>query len=340
MNIKLKITFTIIICSIIIILGIGTGSIFIPPKYILKIIFYKITQQEIYNITDTFIAIVWNIRLPRVLIAFLVGGSLSVSGAVMQSVMKNPLASSYTMGVSSGAALGAAIVITSGISLPSIIQNFTLPLAGTIFGLLTVYSAVKFAYIIDKNFENQTIILTGIVFALFINGIITITASLNKHGMTQLIFWQMGSFSTQSMKNFFILLPSTITVFIVLIFFSRELDILTFGEEQAAAMGVNIKKIKRLFLFSASILTGVSISFTGIIGFIDLISPHLVRKIFGPNHKIVIPMSFIIGGTAMVIFDMIARTILSPQEIPVGAVTALIGAPFFCYVYFLGRKNG
>lgn len=339
MNIKLKTALSIIICSVVLIFGIGVGSIFIPPKYILKIIFYKITQQDkLFDITNTFIAIVWNIRLPRVLIAFLTGGSLAVSGAVMQSVMKNPLASSYTMGVSSGAALGAALVITSGFTLP-VIQNFTLPLAGITFGLLSVYAAVKFAYIIDKKFENNTIILTGIVFALFINGIITLIIALNRHGTAQLIFWQMGSFSTQTIQNFFVLLPIVAVELFILILFSRELDILTFGEEQAAAMGVNIKKIKWFFLLSASILTGVSISFTGIIGFVDLIAPHLVRKIFGANHKIVIPMSFIIGGTAMVIFDMIARTILSPQEIPIGAITALIGAPFFCYVYFSGRKN-
>ena len=338
MNTKFKTAVSIASCGLILILGIGIGSVFIPPKDIIKIIFCKITQKEISGIAETFIAIVWNVRLPRVLVAFLTGGHLAVSGAVMQSVLKNPLASSYTMGVSSGAAFGAALVIATGMYLP-LSPNFTLPIAGTVFGLLSVYAAVKFASLIDKNFENTTIILAGIVFALFINGIITLVIALNRQGMAQLVFWQMGSFSTQNIKNFFVLLPFTVAGVFILTLFSRELDMLTFGEEQAAAMGVNTKKIKWLFLFSASALTGISISFTGIIGFIDLIAPHLVRKIFGASHKIVIPMSFILGGTAMILFDMAARTILSPQELPIGAITALIGAPFFCYVYFSGRRT-
>lgn len=242
------------------------------------------------------------------------------------------------MGVSSGAALGAALVILSGWLLP-IAPYFTLPLAGTIAGLLTVYASVKFASLIDKNFESSTIILAGIVFSLFINGIITLIIALNRDGMTRLIFWQMGSFASQKIKNFQVLLPICFTGTLILTGLAHEMDLLTFGEDQAKTMGVNTKKIKWSLLFLASILTGTVISFVGIIGFVDLIAPHLVRKIFGPRHKLVIPMSFILGGTSMVLFDMTARTILTPQELPVGAITALIGAPFFCYVYFKGRRR-
>ena len=272
------------------------------------------------------------------LVAFLAGGSLAVSGAVMQSILKNPLASSYTMGVSSGAALGAALVILTGLTLP-LIPAFTLPFAGTLAGLLTVYASVKLASLVDRNFENSTIILTGIVFSLFINGIITIIIALNRDGMARLIFWQMGSFASQNIKNFNILLPVCAVATLILIGLSNEMDLLTFGEEQAKTMGLNTKKIKWLLLFLASALTGTVISFVGIIGFIDLISPHIVRKLVGARHKIVIPVSFCIGGTAMVLCDMTARTILSPQELPVGAITALAGAPFFCYVYFKGRRR-
>ena len=266
------------------------------------------------------------------------GGSLAVSGAVMQSILKNPLASSYTMGVSSGAALGAALVILTGFTLP-LIPAFTLPLAGTLAGLLTVYASVKVASLVDRNFENSTIILTGIVFSLFINGIITIIIALNRDGMARLIFWQMGSFASQNIKNFNVLLPICAAATIILTSLSHEMDLLTFGEEQAKTMGVDTKKVKWGLLFLASALTGTVISFVGIIGFIDLISPHIVRKLVGARHKIVIPLSFCIGGTAMVLCDMTARTILSPQELPVGAITALAGAPFFCYVYFKGRRR-
>ncbi|UTY29138.1 FecCD family ABC transporter permease [Treponema putidum] len=338
MKLQFKLAGSIAACILVLILGIGIGSVFVPPQDIIKIIFSKIAQKEIYGIESTFVAIVWNVRLPRVLVAFLAGGSLAVSGAVMQSILKNPLASSYTMGVSSGAALGAAIVILTGFFLP-LIPAFTLPLAGTIAGLFTVYVSVKFASLIDKNFENSTIILTGIVFSLFINGVITVIIALNRNGMARLIFWQMGSFAGQNIKNFNLLLPICAAGTFILTALSNEMDLLTFGEEQAKTMGVDTKKVKWTLLFLASALTGTVISFAGIIGFIDLISPHIVRKIFGAKHKIVIPMSFCIGGTAMVLCDMTARTVMSPQELPVGAITALAGAPFFFYVYFKGRRR-
>ena len=338
MKLQFKLAGSIAACILVLILGIGIGSVFVPPQDIIKIIFSKIAQKEIYGIESTFVAIVWNVRLPRVLVAFLAGGSLAVSGAVMQSILKNPLASSYTMGVSSGAALGAALVILTGFTLP-LIPAFTLPLAGTLAGLLTVYASVKVASLVDRNFENSTIILTGIVFSLFINGIITIIIALNRDGMARLIFWQMGSFASQNIKNFNVLLPICAAATLILTSLSHEMDLLTFGEEQAKTMGVDTKKVKWGLLFLASALTGTVISFVGIIGFIDLISPHIVRKLVGARHKIVIPVSFCIGGTAMVLCDMAARTILSPQELPVGAITALAGAPFFCYVYFKGRRR-
>lgn len=338
MKLQFKLAGLIAACILVLILGIGIGSVFVPPQDIIEIIFSKIAQKEIYGIESTFVAIVWNVRLPRVLVAFLAGGSLAVSGAVMQSILKNPLASSYTMGVSSGAALGAALVILTGFTIP-LIPAFTLPFAGTLAGLLTVYASVKVASLVDRNFENSTIILTGIVFSLFINGIITIIIALNRDGMARLIFWQMGSFASQNIKNFNVLLPVCAAATLILTSLSHEMDLLTFGEEQAKTMGLNTKKIKWLLLFLASALTGTVISFVGIIGFIDLISPHIVRKLVGARHKIVIPLSFCIGGTAMVLCDMAARTILSPQELPVGAITALAGAPFFCYVYFKGRRR-
>ncbi|UTC78584.1 iron ABC transporter permease [Treponema sp. OMZ 799] len=338
MKLQFKLAGSIAACILVLILGVGVGSVFVPPQDIVKIILSKIAQKEILSIQETFVAIVWNVRLPRVLVAFLAGGALAVSGAVMQSILKNALASSYTMGVSSGSSLGAALVILTGLTLP-LMPAFTLPLAGTIAGLLTVYTSVKFAALVDRNFENSTIILAGIVFSLFINGIITVIIALNRDGMARLIFWQMGSFASQNIKNFNVLLPICAGGTLILTFLSHEMDLLTFGEEQARTMGVNTKKIKWSLLFLVSALTGAVISFVGIIGFIDLIAPHLVRKLFGARHKIVIPMSFCIGGTGMVLCDMIARTILSPQELPVGAITALAGAPFFCYVYFKGRRR-
>ena len=335
---KLYILFSILICFIVIVMGIGVGSVYVSPRDIISIVMNKLFSTPlIHDIPEASVSIVLNLRIPRTLLAFIVGGALAVSGTVMQSVLKNPLASSYTLGVSSGASVGAGIVIITGVSIP-FLGMFTLPLFGLIFGLLTVFLAVSFTAKLDKNMSNNTIILVGMVFSLFINAILTLMSALGREHIQQLIFWQMGSFSSREWSSVGILLPIVIIGVLILIKYSRELDLMTFGEEQASAVGVEINKVKWMLLGLSAALTGSAISFVGVIGFIDLIAPHVVRRFFGSSHKIVIPMSMFVGGAFMVVCDLVARTIISPSELPVGAVTALIGAPFFAYVYFSKRK--
>ncbi len=338
MKTKIYILTTIIICLIVIIMGVGIGSVYVPPATTINIIMNKLFSTPLLHyIEEASVSIVWNLRIPRTLLAFIVGGALAVSGTVMQSVLKNPLASSYTLGVSSGASVGAGIVIVTGLSIP-FLGMFILPVFGLTFGLLTVFLAVSFTAKLDKNMSNNTIILVGMVFSLFINAILTLMSTIGREHLQQLIFWQMGSFSSREWSSVLILLPMVLICVIILIRYSRELDLMTFGEEQASAVGVEINKVKWTLLGLSAALTGSAISFVGVIGFIDLIAPHVVRRFFGSSHKIVIPMSLFIGGAFMVICDLIARTVISPSELPVGAVTALIGAPFFAYVYFLNRK--
>jgi iron complex transport system permease protein len=339
MKTEIKIIVCSIICIFILLTGIALGSIYVPFGDIANIISNKLFSTALSpGISSVSISIVWNLRLPRALLAFLVGGALAVSGTVMQSVLKNPLASSYTLGVSSGASLGAALVIVTGFTIP-LLGMFTLPAVGLACGLLTVFAAVKFASKMDKNLENNTIILVGMVFSLFVNGILTLVTSMAGEHVKQLTFWQMGSFALKDWLSVFVLFPIVLTGVIVIRYYSKEMDLMTFGEEQAFTMGVDVYKIKWLLLGLSAALTGSAISFVGVIGFIDLIAPHVVRKIFGSSHKIVIPMSVLFGGSFMVICDLIARTIISPSELPVGAITALVGAPFFAYVYFSKRKE-
>jgi len=339
MKTSIKIVLLIAVCITILLLGIGIGSIFVEPKEIIAILSHKIFSTALSEkIAKTSISIVWNLRLPRVLLAFLVGGAISVSGTVMQSVLKNPLASSYTLGVSSGASFGAAIVIVTGFQIP-LLGMFTLPTVGLIFGLLTVFISVSFASRMDMNMENNTIILVGMVFSLFINAMLTLITSLAKDKVVQLTFWQMGSFALKEWSNVIILLPIVLVGICILMNYSREMDLLTFGEDQAYTMGVDIRKIKWVLLGLSAALTGSAISFVGVIGFIDLIAPHVVRKIFGSSHYLVIPMSAIFGGGFMVLCDMVARTVIAPIELPVGAITAIVGAPFFAYIYFSKRKG-
>lgn len=337
---KKKIILTIAVSILVILFSVGLGSVYVSPVDILSIIGHKLSGTSLpLSITDTKVSIIWNLRLPRTLLAFVVGGMLSVSGAIMQSVLKNPLASSYTLGVSAGASLGAGFVFLFGFSLP-FIGVLSLPVMGFVFGLGTILVVIAFASRIGGGLENNTIILSGMVISLFANAIVTLMSALEREHMQRLIYWQMGSFSLKDWSTVLILLPVFLVGTLWMLHYNRELDMLTFGEEQARAMGVNTKKVKWILLITAAAMTGSAISFVGVIGFVDLVAPHIVRKIFGSAHRYVIPMSAVWGGTFMVICDLASRTIVPQQEIPVGAVTALIGAPFFAYIYFSKRERG
>lgn len=335
----LKIALSAVLCLFILVLAIRQGSVYISLKDLFGIIGGHITGKGTpEGIEPMMDSIFWTIRMPRAIMAFLVGGALSISGACMQALLQNPLASSYTLGVSSGASLGAAVVLILEISVP-VLAGFMLPFAGFAFGLLTVIAALMLSSAIDRSVSNTTVVLIGMILSLFVNGMMNFLSTLNSDHSKQLVLWMMGSFSARGWQHCAILFPACVIGFVFLFAMSRKMDIMSFGDLQAQAMGVDAKKTKIIAVLICSLLTGVSVAFTGVIGFVDLAAPHIVRKIFGPSHKLVIPMSFIYGGAFMTLCDLISRTLLSPREIPVGAVTALLGAPFFAYVFFASRRK-
>ncbi|MBO4235821.1 MAG: iron ABC transporter permease [Firmicutes bacterium] len=318
-------------------LGVAIGSADILLSDVGSILLHKVfgaTLPEHVKAIDA--SILWSIRFPQAVMAFLVGAALAASGTVMQSVLRNPLASSYTIGVSSGASLMAAIVIVSGIS---ILGRYTLPLAGFAGGLATVFIAMAITMHFDRSLENHTIILVGMVLSLFVNAMLTLITALSSNHLKQLIFWQMGSFNGQTWQNGGIMLVIILVCMVVLQRYAKEMDLMTFGEEQALSAGVNLKTAKLILIAIAALLTGSAVSMVGIIGFVDLIAPHMVRRYFGSNHRVVVPAAALAGGSLMVIADLIGRTVLAPRQLPVGAVTALIGAPFFAYIYFRRKKG-
>lgn len=336
-KLQLKIGITVLICVMVLMVAVGFGTVRIEPANIFAIFGHKLFALELPSeISDNIASIFWTMRLPRAIAAFLVGAALAVTGTVMQSVLRNPLASSYTLGVSSGASLGVALMVVFGISLP-FIGNFSLPMIGFVFGLGTVLLAMAMAMQLDKNLENQTIILIGMVLSLFVSSMLTILIVLSKEHMEQIIFWQMGSFSAIKWSHVQVLLMIIIPGILFLSYFAQEMDIMTFGEEQAISVGIDMRRMKIILITASALLTGTAVAFVGIIGFIDLIAPHVVRKIYGASHRIVVPMSALFGGAFMTLADMVSRTIISPSELPIGAVTTLIGAPFFAYVYFSKR---
>lgn len=330
---------TIVLCMVLLGLCMGIGSVEITAGDALKIISCKVFHRPLpASIDRSTVSILWSIRLPRALTAFLAGGALALSGVIMQAVLQNPLASSYTLGVSSGASLGAAIIIVTEFTFP-VLGRFLLPVFGFAFGFGTVLIVLALTIRFDASMHSNTVILIGMVISLFVNALMTLVSAFAGTHAQQLLLWQMGSFSGKRWYHTGILLPVCIFGLILLLFYARDLDIMSFGDEQALSMGVNVHRSKLVLFLLASLLTGITVCFCGTIGFVDLIAPHAVRKIYGSFHKRVISMSFFIGGAFMAICDMISRTLFSPREIPVGAVTAIAGAPFFVWLYLRGNKR-
>ncbi|MGI5976369.1 MAG: FecCD family ABC transporter permease [Candidatus Limivicinus sp.] len=320
-------------------LGIGVGSVFIPPGQVADILLHSICRLPMpENIDPVYPALIYNMRLPRVLMAFLAGAALSVSGTVMQSVLRNPLASPFGLGVSAGAGLGAALVMVLGLS-SGLLGTFLLPVVSLGAAMLTVFLVISFSERLDSNLSNTTIVLVGMVVSLFLNAIMSMLATVSPVNAQRISLWTLGSFSMKEWQQVYVLLPVTLLCILFFCRFSREMDIMSFGEEQAQALGVPLKKMKWMLIAAVAVLTGTATSFVGIIGFVDLISPHVVRRFFGASHRLVIPASALFGGGFMVLCDLAARTLTPPREIPIGSITALIGAPFFIYVFFARRRR-
>lgn len=334
---KLKMLLLLGISCISIFIAVGIGSVFIPLSDTLSILGNRLFGREVPPAVDpVYEVLVMNVRLPRVMLAFLVGAMLSVSGTVMQSALKNPLASPFGLGISAGAGLGAALVIVSGASV-GLFGMVLLPIVSFGFGMLTVILVMAVAARIDRGMSNTTIVLLGMVVSLFFSAIMDLLATVSPEYAQKINLWQLGSFSMKDWNSVWVLLPVALICLAVFMSAAREMDIMTFGEEQAQSMGVNLKRNKWALMLCVAVMTGTAVAFIGIIGFVDLIAPHVVRRFFGSAHRKVLPASALFGGTFMVLCDLAARTIASPREIPIGSVTALIGVPFFIYIYFVKK---
>ena len=331
MKTRAKVILCCALSALALLLAMGVGSVAIAPMDTVRIIASRLGQTTLPEALSTKAGILWGLRMPRALMAFLVGAALASSGAVMQSVLRNPLASSYTLGVSSGASLTAAFTMVLGWHF---LGGVTLPAMGFAGGLATVFLALALTARFDRGLSNHTVILTGMVLSLFVNAVLTVITSLSSDHLKQLIFWQMGSFSGRSFGECGVMAIVLVLGLTVLLRYAPEMDLLSFGEEQALSAGVEIRHVKTLLISLCALLTGAAVSFVGVIGFVDLIAPHVTRRVFGSRHRLVLPMSAVFGGGFMALADLLSRTVLSPRELPVGAVTALIGAPFFAYVYF------
>ena len=321
-----------------ILLGISIGTVSVPIFTIIQIIMSKLFGFiSLDQIDPMFSSIVLNIRLPRVILAGIVGASLAIAGAAFQGLLRNPLADPYTLGVSSGASLGAVLTLFFNLSIP-IIGSFTLPLLSILFSWVTIFLVLAFARKIEPSMRVETIILTGIIFSSFLGAIISLMIALTGDELRQIIGWLLGSVSMRGWEYIKIILPFFVLGSVILIFNTKELNAMSFGEERAHHLGVNVQRRKLMILTAGSILTGAAVAVSGTIGFVGLVIPHLSRLVWGPDHRHLLPLSIITGSGFLILADLISRTIISPTELPIGVITALFGAPVFALI-LLQRKR-
>ncbi len=313
---------------------VGSGNVNLVDVY--KVIFNKVFNMP-FDVSKNDILLIWNVRLPRVLMAFIVGFAISMSGCIMQQVLRNPLASTYTMGVSGGASIGIAIFVILGIS--SFTSNLLMGTIAFAFGLVALFIVLHISNIIDKSLNNSTIVLVGFVISIFTNSLLMTLATFNKDKFQKIMSYQLGSFAYSNFNEIAFVSIAVLFCLILLLIFRYEIDILSFGENTGLSLGVDVQKVKLIAIIISAILCGVSVAFAGIIAFVDLIAPHISRKFVGSKIIYSTVLAGFIGGSLMLLSDLIARSIIAPAEISVGIITSLIGAPFFLTVFLKERGD-
>jgi iron complex transport system permease protein len=311
-------------------MSLSLGVLNSSPIDTIKILINSIFNQEIFTPTwsSNLQLIILKLRLPRTLLGFLIGGGLSLVGVLMQALTKNSLADPYILGVSSGASTGAVLSILLGIN----IGNYGTPLMaflGAVVASLIVFNISN----LGGNYSSTKLVLTGIAISSLFSSITTfVTYTSDTSKLYSAIFWIMGSLSGATMDMVKIIALVLLIVFFTTFIFHRELDIILLGEESSTILGVNVNLIRLIIIITSTFLTGFLVAMSGVIGFVGLIIPHISRKIIGSKHKKLIPFSIFIGGFFLVLTDTIARVALLPSELPVGIITAFLGAPFFLWI--------
>ena len=279
------------------------------------------------EVKDMVRLIVFNIRLPRIMLAGLVGFSLSLGGLVFQALLRNPLADPFILGVSSGSAFGAVLGIIIGLSF-----SLGIPLMSFGGALLTIYLVLLMGRR-KMGMESSTILLAGVIINAFFTAIIMFfIATAVDDRLHTMLFWLYGDLSQSGYSQSAIIAPVLVAAFVVLYGLARHLNLITAGEEIALQLGVDVEKAKMICFFVVSLMIGLVVAFSGLIGFVGLIVPHLGRMIFGSDHRLLMPVSALGGAIFLIVADTVARTVISPSELPVGVITAFIGAPFFIYL--------
>lgn len=317
-------------------LCICVGSVNIPLKNTVTVLWNSLWGLEIPK--DISKNIIINVRLPRVLNVALVGAALSLCGAAMQGLLRNPLADGSTLGVSSGASLGAVIALAFGITLPGM-QDAGVMMMAMAFAFLSLLLILALSYVLDRSMATHSIILIGVIFSMFTSSAMNLIITFASQHARSIAFWTMGSLSGTNFRQSAILAGALVLCGGILLGHGRELNAFAIGEENARHIGVHVKKVKMIVLITVSVLIGVCVSISGTIGFVGLVTPHMTRMIVGPNHKRLLPASMFSGAIFLLLSDLAARTLLSPIELSIGVVTSLVGAVVFVMIFYHTRKG-
>ena len=322
------------ICVIIALLTLTIGSVKIPIGTVWSILLSHMPWSHYAGdwsaATDM---IIWNIRLPRIMMAGAVGAALGVAGATYQGLFRNPLADPYLIGVAQGAALGAVI----GFLLPwTILGAYFIPLFA-FTGSLAAVSVVYLIARVGKTLPMTTLILAGVAIGSFLLSIISYLTLVSPDKTHGILTWMMGKFSMTDWDQFWMVAPYVAAGLIVIFIYARPLNVMQLDEEQAQQLGINVERTKLILLGAATLMTAAAVCFVGTIGFVGIIVPHAIRLAWGPDHRALLPLSAIGGAILLILADTASRSVLPPTEIPVGVITAFLGAPFF--LFLLRRKK-
>jgi iron complex transport system permease protein len=322
---------TLFALIIMLILSMAIGSVFIPPTEL-----WRVVTGVAAN--ETFHTILLDIRLPRTVLIALVGAALAGSGATYQGLFRNPLADPYLIGVASGAGLGA--IVAMSVRWPyTMLGLLAVPLAAFIASLLTVYLVYTFAHI-GRTVPTTNLILAGVAISSFATAITTFLMLRSTGEVRRALGWLLGGVSLIGWDVTLAMIPYLAIGMTMLTLTGYSLNLLQFGDDQAAQMGLNVRRAKFVIIIAASLVTAAAVSFAGIIGFVGLVVPHIVRIWWGVDYRRLIPLSILGGASVLLFADVLARIVLAPQELPVGIVTALAGAPFFLWVLRRAKNQG
>jgi len=296
-------------------------------------------------VSDTFLSTKWwpasseiilfQIRMPRVLLAGLVGASLALSGTTLQGLFRNPMASPFVLGISAGASLGAVCAFVWKIEF-SFMGLSSVPLmafAGALCTIILVYNLAR----VKGHVPISTLLLSGIAVASVLSALVSLAIVFGEKDVTHIVFWLMGGLSRADWSRIGHVIPYFLIGFAVTVVYARDLNAMLLGEEASKHLGIHVEGVKLYLLCATSLLTAAAVSVSGVIGFVGLIVPHIVRLIIGPDHRLLVPIAALTGAIFLTVMDTIARTVLSSTEIPVGAITALFGGPFFIFLLRRGR---